>query len=236
MVQALTVSSGFPQDVSARICLLSNEAFEQLYDLVSLFGKRPVFTVEGELVLVLAPSGAHNGLVQGMTNALIDRTQPGVPQRYWVYQERNVRLGPAENPIIPDIAVYDRELHYTEASPVVVPLVVIEVGLSMSQHDHTIKGPRYARAGVGELWLITMPELSRQPLATGYLLDTNARNYRITSHGVLSPTQGLALQTIPLQVEGAVLSQSLRRYGIPLAELEGWPEVPAARTLEEAES
>ena len=214
---------------------MSNEAFEQLYDLVSLFGKRPVFTVEGELVLVLAPGGAHNGLVQGMTHALIDQTQRDVPQRYWVYQERNIRLSPAENPIIPDIAVYDRELHYTEASPVVIPLVVIEVGLSMSQHDHTIKGPRYARAGVGELWLITMPELFRQPLATGYLLDAISRTYRVTSHGVLSPTQGLALQTIPLQVEGAMLSQSLRRYGIPLAELGGWPEVPTAKTLEEIE-
>jgi hypothetical protein len=235
MAQALTVPSDLPQDVSARTCLLSNEAFEQLYDLVSLFGKRPVFTVEGELVLVLAPGGAHNGLVQGMTNALIDQTQRDAPQRYWVYQEHNIRLSPAENPIIPDIAVYDRELHYTEASPVVIPLVVIEVGLSMSQHDHTIKGPRYARAGVGELWLITMPELSRQPLATGYLLDAISRTYRVASHGVLSPTQGLALQTIPLRVEGAMLSQSLRRYGIPLAELGGWPEVPAARALEEKE-
>jgi Uma2 family endonuclease len=191
-----------------------------------------VFTVEGELVLVLAPGGAHNGLVQGVTNALLDQVQQETPQRYWVYQERNIRLSPAENPIVPDVAVYDRELRYTEASPIIIPLVTIEVGLSMTQHDHTIKGPRYARAGVGELWLITMPELSRYPLATGYLLDPNSRTYQVTSHRVLSPGQGLSLHTIQLQVVGEVLSQSLRRYGIPLAELEDWPAVPAARILE----
>jgi len=32
--------------------LLSDEAFEQLFDLVALCGKRPAFTVDGELVLV----------------------------------------------------------------------------------------------------------------------------------------------------------------------------------------
>jgi Uma2 family endonuclease len=233
MPQSLPAFSDRSPEGSTRTCLLSDQAFEQLYDVVSLFGKRPVFTVEGELVLVLAPGGAHNGLVQGVTNALIDEVQHETPQRYWVYQERNIRLSPVENPIVPDIAVYDRELRYTVASPVIIPLVTIEVGLSMTQHDHTIKGPRYARAGVRELWLITMPELSRHPLATGYLLDPNSRTYRLTSHGVLSPDQGLSLQTIPLRVTGEILSQSLRRYGIPLAELEGWPEVPAARLLGE---
>lgn len=233
MGQVLSSLSDSSHAAPPRTCLLSDEAFEQLYDLVSLFGKRPVFTVEGELVLILAPGGAHTGLVQGVTNALLDRVQSDAPQRYWVYQERNIRLSPAENPIIPDIAVYNRELHYTEASPVVTPLVVIEVGLSMSQHDHRIKGPRYARAGIPELWLITMPELSRYPVATGYLLDPENRTYHVTVHGVLSPAQGLTLQTIPLQIEGEVLSQSFRRYGIPLAELEKWPEVPAARTFDE---
>ena len=233
MSQVLSSLSDSAQATPPRTCLLRDEAFEQLYDLVSLFGKRPIFTVEGELVLILDPGGAHTGLVQGITNVLLDRVQSDAPQRYWIYQERNIRLSPAENPIIPDIAVYDRELRYTEASPVVTPLVVIEVGLSMTQHDHTIKGPRYARAGVPELWLITMPELFRYPVATGYHLDPENRTYHVAVHGVLSPDQGLTLQTVPLQIEGQVLSQAFRRYGIPLAELEGWPEVPAARVFDE---
>jgi Uma2 family endonuclease len=213
--------------------VLSDEAFVQLYDLVALCDKRPVFTVDGELVLVLVPGGAHNGLVQGVTNALIDQTQGEVPRRYWVYQERNVRLSTSENPIVPDIAVYDRELRYSEASPIVTPLVAIEVGLSTTQHDHTVKAPRYAQAGVGELWLITMPDLTRAPLATCYLLEAHSRTYQVTSHGIVSPRQKLVLHTIPLQIEGALLSQSLLRYGIPLAELEDWPQVPPARSLEE---
>jgi len=211
--------------------LLGEQEFEQLYDLVALCGKRPVFTADGELVLVLVPGGAHNGLVQGMTNALIDQAQRESPQRYWIYQERNIRLSLTENPIVPDIAVYDRELRYTETSPLATPLVAIEVGLSTIQHDHTIKAPRYARAGVGELWLITMPELTRSPLATGYLLDPHQQTYQVASHGVISPNQGLVLHTIPLRIEGTMLSQSLLRYGIPLTELEDWPEVPSARSL-----
>ena len=135
--------SAFPSSqVVTPSALLSEQAFEQLYDLVALCGMRPVFTVDGELVLVLAPEGAHNGLVQGMTNALIDQAQREAPRRYWIYQERNIRLSLTENPIVPDVAVYDRELRYTEASPLVTPLVAIEVGLSTTQHDHTIKAPR----------------------------------------------------------------------------------------------
>jgi Uma2 family endonuclease len=214
---------------------LSDEAFEQLYDLVVLCGKRPAFTVDGELMLVLVPGGAHNGIVQGVTHALIDSTQRETPRRYWVYQERNIRLSPNENPIVPDIAVYDRELRYTETSPVVTPLVAIEVGLSTIQHDHTIKGPRYAQAGVRELWLITMPDLLRFPLVTGYELDVRARAYRVTSHTVMSPNHGLELRTIPLRIEGSLLAQSLLRYGIPLSELQGWTTPPAARSLEESD-
>jgi hypothetical protein len=127
--------------------------------------------------------------------------------------------------------VYDRELPYTETSPVVTPLVAIEVGLSTIQHDHTIKGPRYAQAGVEELWLITMPDLTRFPLAPGYELDLSTRTYRVTSYTVLSPSHGLALRTIPVRIEGAVLTQSLLRYGIPLTELQAWAELPPARSL-----
>ena len=216
--------------------LLSDKAFEQLYDLVALCGKRPVFTVDGELVLVLVPRGAHNGIVQGVTNALLDQVKRETPRRYWVYQERNIRLSTNENPIVPDIAVYDRELRYTEPSPVVTPLVAIEVGLSTIQHDHTIKGPRYALAGVKELWLITMPDLRRFPLATGYELDLQTHTYRVTAHAVVNPSQGISLRTLSLGIEGLVLHQSLLRYGIPLSELQDWPELPAARTLEESDS
>ena len=126
MTQLSPAFSDRSPQVSAGTCLLSDQDFEQLYDLVSLFGKQPVLTVEGELVLVFVPGGAHTGLVQGVTNALIDQVQNETPQRYWVYQERNIRLSPTENPIIPDIAVYDRELRYTEASPVIIPLVTSE--------------------------------------------------------------------------------------------------------------
>lgn len=70
MTQTLSPASLHPEEDCGRTCLLSDEAFEQLYDLVSLFGKQPVFT--------------------------------------------------------PDIAVYDRELRYTESSPVVVPLIAVE--------------------------------------------------------------------------------------------------------------
>jgi len=234
VMHALLSSLSSSQEVTSS-ALLSGEAFEQLYDLVALCGKRPAFTVDGELVLVLVPGGAHHGIVQGVTNALLDQTQREAPRRYWVYQERNIRLSPNENPIVPDVAVYDRELQYTETSPVVTPRVAIEVGLSTIQHDHTIKGPRYAQAGVGELWLITMPYLKRFPLATGYVLEPHSRTYRMTSHGIVSPDHGLSLHTIPLQIDGTLLSFSLLRYGIPLADLEDWPELPATRSLEESD-
>lgn len=231
MTQTPSPISLHPEENRGQACLLSDEAFEQLYDLVGLFGKQPVFTLDGELVLVVAPGGAHNGLVQGVTNSLIDLVQNETPQRYWVYQERNIRLSATENLIVPDIAVYDRELRYTESSPVVVPLVAIEIGLSTMQQDHTIKAPRYARAGVSELWLISMPALSRYPLATGYLLNIQSQSYAIARHGILSPQQGLSLQTLPVHVTGNMLSQSFQRYGIPIEELEGWPDIPAAREL-----
>ena len=70
MTQMLSPSSSHSAENCGQTCLLSDEAFEQLYDLMSLFGKQPVFT--------------------------------------------------------PDIAVYDRELRYTEASPVVVSVVAVE--------------------------------------------------------------------------------------------------------------
>ncbi|MGE0821700.1 MAG: Uma2 family endonuclease [Candidatus Binatia bacterium] len=231
MAQTAIMTS--PQQEKVSPALLSDEAFEQLYDLVSLCGKRPIFTVAGELELVLAPGGAHSGLVQGVTNALLDRVQDVPSQRYWVYQERNIRLSAHENPIVPDIAVYDRELRYTESSPIIIPLVAIEVGLATTQHDHAIKAPRYAQAGVGELWLITMPDLARYPLATGYVLDPHNRTYQVASHNIVSPRYGLSLHTISLRIEGEQLRRSLHRYGIPLAELADWPELPTARSLED---
>ena len=40
--------------------LLSDETFEQLYDLVGLFRKQPVFTHESELILIVTPKrGAY---------------------------------------------------------------------------------------------------------------------------------------------------------------------------------
>jgi Uma2 family endonuclease len=231
MAQMLPTFSTHQQGDAPHTCLLSDEAFEQLYDLVGLFGKQPVFTLEGDLVLIVAPGGAHNGLVQGVTNSLIDLVHNETPQRYWVYQERNIRLRLTENPIVPDIAVYDRELRYTQTSPVVVPVVAIEGGLSTRQQDHMIKAPHYAQAGVQELWLISMPDLSRYPLATGYLLDTHSQSYTVAVHEVLSPQNGLFLQTLPFQIKSDVLSQSFQRYGIPITELKDWPAIPGAREL-----
>lgn len=75
------------------------------------------------------------------------------------------------------------------------------------------------------------PDLFRYPLATGYLLDAHSQSYTVAVHGVLSPQNGLFLQTLPLQMKSDVLSQSFQRYGIPLTELEDWPAIPAAREL-----
>jgi Uma2 family endonuclease len=69
-------------------------------------------------------------------------------------------------------------------------LLLVEVADTSVDTDRRIKMPLYARAGIGEVWLLDLPaervEIYREPAATGY------RETRTLARG-----QGLSPQAFP---------------------------------------
>jgi Uma2 family endonuclease len=123
--------------------------------------------IEGELVEMDAIGTRHFSCVNRLTRLLV----MSVGDEAIVSVQNPVRLNEYTEPQ-PDLTVI-RPRDYTESLPTPEDvLLLIEVSDTTLAYDRNVKLPLYARAGIGEVWIVNLPaetiELNTGPSANGY--------------------------------------------------------------------
>jgi Uma2 family endonuclease len=118
---------------------------------------------------------------------LADALRVALAGRARVRAQNPVRLDDRNDPL-PDVAVVEpREGGYWDRHPVPAEILLIaEVADSTLRDDKRRKIPRYARAGIPEVWVIDLEQrvvtVYREPSADGYLSKAD-----VGRDGVLAP-------------------------------------------------
>lgn len=110
--------------------------------------------IDGE-ILEMSPIGSRHAACVNRLNALLTQL---AGQQAIVSVQNPVRLGDYSEPE-PDIAVLKPEPHYyLHAHPAEDDiLLLIEVAETSLEYDREVKIPRYAEAGIAEVWLLDLP-------------------------------------------------------------------------------
>ena len=135
-----------------------------------LGGDDRVELIDGD-VIDMAPIGQdHAGTVDVLTRALV----MACGERAIVRVQNPLRLDRL-NELQPDVAILrPREDFYRRGDPPgpADVLLVVEVADSSLRYDRRVKLPLYARAGIGEVWIVDlrrrMVDVHRVPAGDGY--------------------------------------------------------------------
>ncbi len=123
--------------------------------------------IDGRIIRMTPIGGPHFGYVNRLNRMFVSRTPPEIT----VSVQNPVRLGRYQEPQ-PDIALLG-----PGAEPNAVPgaeqvLLIVEVADTSVARDRDVKLPRYAAAGVPEVWLVLLAddaiEVYRRPGPQGY--------------------------------------------------------------------
>ena len=132
--------------------------------------------IDGVIVEMSPVGSRHVGVVNGFNRALTE----AVGRRAVVQVQSPIRLDDGTEPR-PDLALLrDRPDFYSSshAEPSDV-LLLIEVADSSVNYDRNEKLPRYARAGIPEVWLTVLPEdvveAHTEPTDNGYRVTRRFR-------------------------------------------------------------
>jgi Uma2 family endonuclease len=108
--------------------------------------------IEGEIVEMAAIGTRHFTCVNRLNRMLV----MGAGEAAVVSVQNPVRLNEHTEPQ-PDIAVI-RPRDYSESLPLPEDaLLLVEVSDTALAYDRNVKLPLYARAGIGELWIVNLP-------------------------------------------------------------------------------
>ena len=123
--------------------------------------------IEGEIVEMAAIGTRHFTCVNRLNRMLV----MGVGEAAVVSVQNPVRLNEHTEPQ-PDITVI-RPRDYTESLPIPEDvLLLVEVSDTTLAYDRNVKLPLYARAGIGEVWIVNLPtrtiEQYTDPSGDGY--------------------------------------------------------------------
>ncbi len=126
--------------------------------------------IEGEII-EMAPIGSrHHACVMRLDELL---RRPGVPGGYIVSVQGPVQLDEG-NEVQPDVALLRRrpDFYAGELPQPEDALLIIEVSDTTLAYDRDVKLPRYARAGVPEVWIVDLQvrrvESHSDPSPEGY--------------------------------------------------------------------
>ncbi|MEM1043691.1 MAG: Uma2 family endonuclease [Bacteroidota bacterium] len=123
------------------------------------------------IITAMSPVGAAHIACVNRLNDLFTRLRFELEGAFVVSVQNPVRLGPKQEPE-PDLALLRpfAEVRMPEAADA---LLVVEVADTTLATDRAVKAPRYAAAGVPEVWIVDLGggqvEVYRQPGAVGYV-------------------------------------------------------------------
>jgi len=174
--------------VALRTRQFNAEEFHRMAD-AGIFGENDrLELIDGEIVEMTPIGPFHAECVRRLTKLLVQR----VGNQAEVSVQNPIQLGP-QSELYPDIALLQvREHGYRLSHPGPKDiLLLIEAGDTTFDADRMVKIPRYAQAGIPEIWLIDLPgsqvHVYTEPSLNGY------KNIR-----VLRGTDGLQATQLPL--------------------------------------
>jgi Uma2 family endonuclease len=145
------------------------EEYRRLGEMGFLGEDDRVEFIDGEIIEMSPIGKAHNACLSRTNRTLIRR----ISDRAIVYVQNSIVI--LDNEPLPDIAILkpnptDYADRYATAEDV---LLIIEVADSSLAYDQEIKAPKYAKAGVQELWIVDLNDdmiwVYRNSSPKGYL-------------------------------------------------------------------
>ncbi len=130
----------------------TTEQFQQMGG-AGFFEGRRVLLIEGEILETMTMDSPHATSLILATDALREAFGAG----YVVRAQLPLRLNENTDPE-PDIAIVaGRARDYAQQHPTTA-LLIVEVSDSTLRFDQTKKASLYARAGIGDYWIVNLPE------------------------------------------------------------------------------
>ncbi|MCI0396492.1 MAG: Uma2 family endonuclease [Chloroflexi bacterium] len=167
--------------------LFTTAEYDQMIAAGILTEDDRVELIQGEII-VMSPLGSRHAACVSRLNWLFSR---GLGEAAIVRVQDPIHLDERSEPE-PDVAlVQPRPDFYAQAHPEPEDvLLIVEVADTSLAYDRQVKIPLYARAGVGEVWLVNLNDhtmtVYRRPTLAGYSETTRFR-----------PGQSLSPQAFP---------------------------------------
>ncbi len=174
-------------DVEVRRRLFTVDEFHRMAEAGILGEDDRLELVDGEIIEMTPIGSPHAGCVMSLNDVFSERA-------------RAVAIVNVQNPVIltertelyPDVVLLKRRPDfYRKAHPRPSDvLLIVEVADTTLRYDRHIKVPRYARAGIPEVWVIDLRaraiDVYRRPAAEGY-----------AEHERVGPGQSLPIPQVP---------------------------------------
>ncbi len=168
--------------------LFSVEEYHALAKAGVLGDEDRVELLDGRL-LVMSPIGSrHLHAVNRLTDLLAERLYSTSPRAARLSIQNPVRLGARSEPE-PDVVLLRPDAPQDRTPIPEDVLLVVEVADSSAEYDRQMKQPRYAAAGVVELWIVVLDE----GVVEVYRHPSNGRYTDIKTHGRDAAVEVLAL-------------------------------------------
>ena len=157
-------------DVKLRRRRFTVEEYQRMAEAGILDEDERVELIAGEIVEMTPIGPVHGSVVARTVSLLVSRLR----DRAIVWPQNSIVLRTQASQLQPDIALLrPRTDYYRSANPEPRDiLLAIEVMDSSMDRDRRVKLPIYARAGLGEVWLVDVTaetvEVCRQPTAADY--------------------------------------------------------------------
>jgi len=123
--------------------------------------------IDGQLVKKMTIGPKHIRIVNILTELAVSRARGAVE----VSIQNPARLNLYNEPE-PDVVLLKADRDVTQVPKADDVLLLVEVADASVGYDRTIKLPRYAAAGIPEVWIVNIPEerleCYRRPSSTGY--------------------------------------------------------------------
>jgi Uma2 family endonuclease len=145
------------------------EEYHRLGEMGFLGEDDRVELIDGEIIEMSPIGKAHNACINRNTRTLVQR----LGDKAIVSVQNSVNI--LENEPLPDIAILQpNPTYYADRLATAEDiLLIIEIADSSLAYDQDIKAPKYAQAGVQELWIVDLNDdmiwVYRNPSPKGYL-------------------------------------------------------------------
>jgi Uma2 family endonuclease len=159
---------------------------------IGLFDGRHVELIEGDIIEMSPMRPPHRTAVV-LTG---DRLREAFGQGYFINVQSPFDAGEPSEPE-PDIAVIKGNVRdYKNAHPTTAALIV-EVADTSLLYDRTVKASLYAKAGIGEYWIVNLVDNQLEVYRHPALMPEQIYGFGYTSITILTATETIAPHAAP---------------------------------------